>query len=590
MNRNQKARFYARKYLTSLIPVVLPLLILGLVSMTATGKLIREEMTSLTKKQLDVLRYDLEQTILELDSLNLAFGSNNSVISVVDEVLSKRDTLSFEDIRQVRILTNFLNAQINGKPYVDSFYLFLESYPDRFFDSGQGIVEFDQFTDRSWRESYLSRGREDLLWTEGRDIYRYEFEKTPRPCITFYRRIFPALNKRDGVLVLNLDRAYFDSLLGESLLYRDQEIFLQDRDGQVILSTEGTLPDLNLPAPDEREGEFALIRREGKAFFLYVSPVNYYGWKIVSLIPEKSLTYVYDTIRNLIVLLLALSLVMGFLITLSLMRRNSKRVAAVTALFEQAERGEAPIVPPRERHDEYDYMIQTLIQTFLNERYAKLQLSERETRLENLELKTLRAQINPHFLFNTLESLYWMVYGDKGLPSAASAMVKDLSSLLRYSMENGERVTLEEEADHGKAYLAIQKIRYRDRFTVDWDMAEGTGGVPVVKLLLQPLLENAVYHGVRRLERPGVIRVASRLTGEGDLLVSVADNGPGMAEEALEDLRTVLSRDQPPDDHIGLYNTHRRLLLNYGEGYGLSFPRDGEEGFTVLARLPLRNR
>ncbi len=589
MNSNQKARFYGRKYLTLLLPVVIPLLILGLVSMTVTGNLINQEMTELTRKQLDVLKYDLEQTIVEMDSLNLAFASNNSVVSVVDDVLSREDTISFEDIRQVRILQNFLNAQINGKPYVDSFYLYLEAYPDRFFDSARGIVEIEDFTDKGWRDSYLARGQGELLWTENRNIYRYDFETTPRPCITFYRRIFPALNKRDGVLVLNLDRTYFDSLLEDSRLYREQSIFLLDRFGDIILSTgdNGKIPlGENRNGPASPEGDFSLTGERGNRYFRYVSPVDYYGWKIVSLIPEKSLTYVYDTIRNLIIVLLALSLFLGLLLTLSLMRRNSKRVAAVTALFEQAEKGNIPIIPPKERHDEYDYMIQTLIRTFLNERYAKLQLSERRTREENLELKTLRAQINPHFLFNTLESLYWMVYGEEGLPSPASIMIKDLSSLLRYSMENGERVTLAEEIDHGKSYLAIQQVRYRDKIRVFWHVDGQTMKIPVVKLLLQPLLENAIYHGVRNLPGGGEIHVRTELTGEGDLKVQVRDNGKGMGDADRAKLISVLSRDVPPDNHIGLYNTHRRLMLNYGSPYGLNFPLCREGGFAVYALLP----
>jgi two-component system sensor histidine kinase YesM len=286
--------------------------------------------------------------------------------------------------------------------------------------------------------------------------------------------------------------------------------------------------------------------------------------------------------------MLAIALVIGVAITLSLARRNARRTTSVMELFRKAEAGEALPDNPPLGHDEYDFMIETLIGTFLKQRYATLHLSERQARAEVLELKALRAQMNPHFLFNTLESLYWMVFGHDGKPSPAADMIKNLSMLLKYSLEESEFVSLGDEIDMAKRYLAIQLFRYKDKFEVAWEIDEGASPCQVVKFFLQPLLENAIYHGIRDKAGSGLITIRARIDARaGLLLIGIADDGAGMEGGRLEETRKLLDGQDQPSEHIGLFNTNRHIQLVFGREYGIGIRSAPGKGTLVEVRFPV---
>lgn len=203
------------------------------------------------------------------------------------------------------------------------------------------------------------------------------------------------------------------------------------------------------------------------------------------------------------------------------------------------------------------------------------------------ELEILQAQINPHFIYNTLDTLQWkaLEYGASDL----SELILSLSSFFRVSLSKGkEMIPLREEIKHVRSYLDIQKARYEEILTYEIQVEESLDDVFLPKILLQPLVENAIYHGIKPKLAQGKISILAQLEGV-DLLLTVQDNGVGMTEEQVNQLEEAFEGKRAPVSY-GLHNVHQRIRLTYGTPYGLHVESCLQDGTTVTIRLPMEKK
>lgn len=230
-----------------------------------------------------------------------------------------------------------------------------------------------------------------------------------------------------------------------------------------------------------------------------------------------------------------------------------------------------------------NHSIRSMVSTM---RHLMEDIIEQEGQKRRSELEVLHSQINPHFLYNTLDSVVWMT--ECGRTQEAVQMVTSLARLFRISLSGGERVIpLESELEHARHYLNIQQIRYKDKFHARVTAHPGTEGLYALKLTIQPLLENAIYHGMAGAEEDGLITVDAYREGDG-LVIDVADNGVGMRPEQVDALLAgPARRTQGSGSGIGVYNVHRRIQLTFGEGWGLAISSEPDEGTRVRVRLPI---
>lgn len=201
------------------------------------------------------------------------------------------------------------------------------------------------------------------------------------------------------------------------------------------------------------------------------------------------------------------------------------------------------------------------------------------------ELKALQNQINPHFLYNTLDSIVWLIENDKN--KEASQMVVALAKLFRISISRGRNIiTIKDEIEHARSYLIIQSFRYADAFKYEFDIEEEVLEYTTMKLILQPLIENAIYHGLKNRIDEGLIKI--HVYREQDNVVfAVTDNGYGMKEEKIEQL---YNNFQNPhlNDGVGLKNVYLRLLLYYGKDSNLKITSELDEGTTIQITIPIK--
>ena len=227
--------------------------------------------------------------------------------------------------------------------------------------------------------------------------------------------------------------------------------------------------------------------------------------------------------------------------------------------------------------DSFQHMTETIRD--LMEKVRKEEAEVRKT-----ELKALQAQINPHFLYNTLDSIQWMC--ERGKNEDAIKMVGALARLFRISISRGrELITIKEELQHAESYLVIQSFRYKDQFSYSFDVQEGLEAYLCNKITIQPLIENAIYHGIDRMVDVGRIDITVKEAEDQpqDILIIVSDNGVGMTAEQC---RKILQKDRSDSGGIGVKNVNDRLKIYFGEAYGLTIQSELDEGTTVSVRIP----
>ena len=232
--------------------------------------------------------------------------------------------------------------------------------------------------------------------------------------------------------------------------------------------------------------------------------------------------------------------------------------------------------------------LQSLSSSFgdMSERIKELmeKVRREETVLRKTELKALQAQINPHFLYNTLDSIQWMC--EQGKNEDATVMVGALARLFRISISRGkELIPIKDEMTHAKSYLVIQSYRYKNQFSYDFDIEETVENYFCNKITVQPLIENAIYHGLDRMVDEGHIQISAKTAEDdpGDIIITVEDNGVGMTEEQC---RKILLKERSDSSGIGVKNVNDRLKIYFGEKYGISVESELDVGTKIKVRIP----
>ncbi len=290
----------------------------------------------------------------------------------------------------------------------------------------------------------------------------------------------------------------------------------------------------------------------------------------------------------LIGIILVLSLVLLFFLLKSSKKLSNKIVDPIDRICERLEaigKGSLLVCEPIEADVEEVQLLSYGIENMVER--LKWQIdknTEQEKQRRRTELALLQAQINPHFLYNTLDTIIWL--NESGEISEAVKMVASLSNYFRFSLSRGKSViTLEEEEQHIRSYLEIQQMRYRDLMDYEIDIPVRLKNYILPKLTLQPLVENALYHGIKNIRRKGSIRLTGR-EQNGCVILEVIDDGYGMSQERLEEVRASLT--DGTNEGFGLRTVHQRLQILFGAEFGLALQSEPDIGTKIIVTIPMK--
>lgn len=393
-----------------------------------------------------------------------------------------------------------------------------------------------------------------------------------------------------GVLLVDMNYSSIQQLLSKTNNDSSSEyVYLMDNNGEIIYH-----PRQNLIYADlyRENNQVALTYDdgsveetfEGEQRLVTVKTISYTGWKLVSVTPMSSFDMGLLETRYFAVILIMLSLLAIVVLNQLVSVQISRPLVQLNESVKELERGNLSPDISVGGSLEIEHLGRTLRSTVAQLRQLMDDILVEQEEKRKSELDALQSQINPHFLYNTLDSIVWMIEDERY--KEAIFMITELASLFRVSLSQGKNIIrLEEELGHAKNYMNIQKVRYKNVFSVEYDIDPEILSCCVVKLVVQPLLENAIYHGVECMDGDGVIRVTARRSGE-DVYIVVSDNGIGMPPEAVSKLLTESDRAHEHGSGVGLVNVHKRIQLRFGPEYGLEIESRSDEGTTVRVHIP----
>lgn len=543
--------------------MLIPLLILGSLSILITQRFVKEEINKSSKNLVLQVKDNIETVFNELDLLSLTFDGESDIVVKFKELLSK-DSADLDNLNSLSFLKSFLIAISSARPYIYSFNIYYKNDIGQYISSSNSITNLRESIDTGWYESYKKQKPGTKIWTELRDIKRYAQDTQPLKVLTIYKTLVDG----NGVIVLNIPADYFEKNLRKIVTSPNHSLLIADENNNIVFTSNGSSPltdrDTKILAHSDNDF-FSYLSVDGNRYTVSKIQSPRYNWKYISVISQNTLYQVPVRLSKYTFYLLVLSFTLGLFLTYFLTRRKYRQVLNIIFILESAEKGNA-LPPLADRvKDEYDFIIQNILKTFIEHSYLKVQLSERKYKAQAMELLALQSQVNPHFLYNTFQSIYWEVLSLTGRPNKANEMIESLSDILRYSLSNhGKDVTIEEEINNTRNYIDIQKQCYKDRFDVTWKYADNILNYRIIKMLLQPLIENSIHHGILKKKAKGKIKIKIAKVGN-FIRIAVIDNGLGIQSDKLKELQKGLERDDGQSNHIGLMNTNKRLRLTYGD-------------------------
>ena len=399
----------------------------------------------------------------------------------------------------------------------------------------------------------------------------------------------PNTHEVEGVFFIDLNYSAINSLCRKIVLGDKGYLFIVDEHGGIIYHPQQQLLYSELKTEyidkvmEQHTGNF--VTGEGDSRKLYsVCASEKTRWNVVGVSYVKEFMSGKEEMQ-IAYLLIALGLfLLSTILAILLSREITKPIKALKESMKDVQKGDfAHASMTIEGENEITSLGQSFnIMTEKIQHLMEENIQEQREKRKS-ELKALQSQINPHFLYNTLDSIIWMAEGGK--TDEVVLMTSSLAKLLRQSISNeNEIVSIEKEIEYTKGYLTIQKMRYRDQLEFEIEVEPGILKMSIVKLVIQPLVENAIYHGIKYLEGKGTIWIVGSIV-ENRIILAIRDNGVGMEKETLSHILEK-KKDSKRFNRVGVYNVHNRLQLYYGKEYGLTYESVPGIGTTVKISIP----
>ena len=394
-----------------------------------------------------------------------------------------------------------------------------------------------------------------------------------------------------GVLLVDMKYSVLEDML-ERINETSSGIYyyLCSRDGEIIYHprwteiNRGLFKEKNNKVASYEDGIYEM-KTDGQKENIVVGSVAYTGWKLIGVVPESVQETSINKFRYYIITTILILVMMLLQVNRFISRKISRPIRELDESVKAYEAGAMPDIyiggSAEIRH--LGYSVQKSYEQI--EALMK-EIIQQQTERRKSELDALQSQINPHFLYNTLESITWMIEAQRN--KEAVVMISELAKLLRVSLSRGKTIiSIGDELQHGRSYMNIQRVRYKERFKVEFLIDEEIKNYCIVKLVIQPLLENAIYYGVGNMDEDddGQILIRGEKKGE-DIYISIEDNGMGMPEDIRGNILTDNSKVPKHGSGVGVINVHSRISLMFGPEYGLEVYSELDEGTKVVIHIP----
>lgn len=576
MRRRGPVRIKTKIMFICLIVIILPVIVMSINSYHSSERLLEHNYRNLMEDLAKQTNIRIDEFLKDIEKISLlaSTGLSSSLSATHEGSYPIQDFLRDGGEQQENVAYNHLMNYIMMKDRVFSIYLYnLNNGRNLFVSPNHPINEDFKVDNELWFKKFMHT--KDRTITLSTRIDEQLEKKTLT--VSHARKIYDAATGRLlGVIVVSIDIKFIEIVnrnLQEALRSR---FMIVDNDEKIVYNVNdrliGTLFRDNV-RPDESEN------------IVVTSPLSQKDWTTYLYMPMDELTDEGVILgRNLVTLAIVMSL---FAVVISIFLSNviTRPIKKLMNNMVLVEQGQFEKVQPIGSRDEFGH----LSNRFNKMSYELKRLVERvqmeEAEKAEAEIRALHSQINPHFLYNTLGSVKWIASMQKA--DKIVEMTEALISMLRYAARyDGALVTIREELNNISNYITIQNVRYYDCIHISFEVEDALLDYQVPKMILQPIIENAIFHGFAELEDEGhiIIRIYPKVA---DLVIEVQDNGGGMDEETVRELEAGWEKEaEGGEKGIGLFNVQRRIKLHFGESYGLEVKSRLNEGTKFTFLLP----
>ncbi|WP_077610534.1 sensor histidine kinase [Clostridium sp. Marseille-P2415] len=520
-----------------------------------------------------------------------------SVESYLRTVMKLSDSLYYGAVKNADLSSESINNEItllydNNKDSVDNIALFsqsgsmVEAVPAARLKNSLDVTREEWFLNalEKTENQHFSYPHVQYVFENNENQYRWVVSLSRAVELT------EGTSTTQGVLLVDLSYSSLEHLFDGVTTGKGGYVYLISNDGEILyhpkiqLIDSGRMQENNKIAAGYKDGNHR-EEFQGKTRIITVKSIGYTGWKVVGVTPKNVVSLNSIKTRLFIVFLITLILFILALINSYISSRITNPIKELEKSVGILEEGdlETPVSIGG------SYEIQHLGNSIKNmaKQIRVLMddiVAEHEAKRKQ-EFDTLQSQINPHFLYNTLDIIVWMIENEQ--KAEAVKVVTALARFFRISLSKGKSIiTVRDELEHVRNYLMIQHMRFKNKFSYQIDAAEECMELTCLKLVLQPLVENAIYHGMEFMDGEGEIAINVWRTGEA-LYLTVKDNGLGMTEEQVSGLFSEQAHTtSKKGSGIGVKNVNERIKLYFGEKYGLTIDSEPDEGTAITIHLP----
>ncbi|MFD1174700.1 sensor histidine kinase [Paenibacillus puldeungensis] len=565
-----------RKILLAIILLVfIPVILMGGISYFSFSN-------AMEKKSSNFYWVSLLETDRKLKfALNEVTTVSNSAITqpVIQKILKQPNfVVTYEQKQDINNLINH--------PMITSFGLYSK---DKLMYQFNEAMSYEDLTKQSWYGAMKAAAGRPVWVGPGEN----GTASTGKPVLIQARLIKDYYSLEDvGALVIYIKPDILDQVFWDAATLKQGDILLVNRQGNIVFDKSGEHIGEQTQFPflseDESNGKgYYTDKYQGEKSLITYLPSHNKDWYLVAITPSKLIASESLSIRNIAIVLVLVSLISAFLFDRFFVRRLVRSIISAVNGMKRVQQGIfVPITTTVRADDETDLLVDGFnrMSTQINELIQQVQTEQ--ARKKEVELQALVAQINPHFIYNSLESINSLavLQGNKDI----SKMVISLGKLLRISIsENQQLIPISMELEHVKHYLDIQKFRFEDKFEYHIEIPESLKYYKTQKLIVQPIVENALYHAIEPMEQNGFISITAK-EDDRDILIDVMDNGPGFDQDTLLHLwsKDWATLKKYRENGVGLKNVHERLRIRFGGYYGIMICSAPGYGSIIRIRIP----
>lgn len=575
-----------------ILSILIPTSIISITVYDKSKNIIRDKINLSIEKNMNTISDIVLQKFEIVYDISTLITYNGKVLDILS---SPKDKSAISNVNEMNELNTIL----------DSYYVFDSSYMNNNtmfpriymlnrqeynqYKISDKIFDISKISDSDWYKSLPS----EAFCIAGLD--RVNTVNGDVDTIKVARKLYKpndVENPYAALLTIDMETSYFNDVLEKSKMSSGSSIFIIDDQNRIITKSNNAIKSLmaskNAIIKGDKDSYNSYLKKiDGVDMLVSTKHIDKLSWNIVSISPVSELNKEIISINKVVGFVMAVCSILSIIAALFLSEDVSRPILQLVKSMATIKNGNFDIKLNYKRNDEFAFLVSQYksmmeqIRELIDKLYiSELKKNKAELKMKDSELKVLLAQINPHFLYNTLDSINWLAI--KYNVEDISIMVKSLSNFFRYSLNHGKNIiSLKDEKNQVESYLKIQCARFKDMLDYYIDFEPEVSECYTVKLILQPLVENAIIHGIEEKNDVGLIGITGKIV-DGVVEINIWDNGVGAD---VDKLNRIIEDSTWQENSLGIKNVSDRIKHFFGEEYGIKYYKNKEGGTTVVLRL-----